>query len=101
MSNNFEKIPIKKIQIDIYFIEKFFKSEHSGIFLNLLPEHLEENAESQSKKWKSGRFSASLFFALLSMTRLARSTVNRFNRLEPSFLEKFDFEKIISSTNAP
>ena len=57
-------MPIKKIGIDINFIRKFFKSENSNIVLNLLPEHLEENAGSQSKKRKSGRFSASLFFRI-------------------------------------
>ena len=101
LSINFENMPIKKIGIDIYFISKFFKPENSNIVLNLLPEHPEQNGKAKVKIGSRGSFLLRCFFELLSMTRLERSIVNGFNKLELSFPEKFGFVKITSLTKAP
>ena len=48
-----------------------------------------------------GGFLLRCFFELPSITRLERSIVNGFNKLELSFPEKFGFVKITSLTKAP
>jgi len=57
--------------------------------------------KAKVKSGSRGGFLLRCFFELLSMTRLERSIVNGFYKLELSFLEKFDFEKITSLTKVP